>query len=196
MKRSIIITLAMGLLFIIELQIFAERDFHGDRHGDRGRGRGAVVVEPHRFSRNKVVVVKPRRVRTMRVLPRGYSTIAFSGRNYYYRGGLFYGLFGGAYTVIAAPIGIRVRILPVGYRRIFIGGAPYFYYSGVYYRPVDDGYETIEPTSGTIVPELPQDDVDKVTIDGQTYYEYDKILYKPIVTDNGLQYQVAGKLDK
>jgi hypothetical protein len=194
MKRSIIIA-AIGLLVVFYGQLFAERVFR--EHRGHNRNRGVVVVkETHYFPRNKVVVVKARRVRTTRSLPLGLSAIKFGGRVYYYNGGTFYGLYGGAYTVIAPPIGIRVRILPVGYRRIFIGGAPYFYYSGVYYRAVDDEYETIEPTSGTIVPELPQDDVDKVSVDGQTYYEYDKILYKPIVTDNGVQYQVAGKLDK
>lgn len=195
MKSNVIIGLALSSLFVIDGNVLAERGHRG-HEGGRRHEKTVVVKEPRRYSRTKVVVVKPRRVRTVTVLPNGYSAVMFGGRNYYYHGGSFFRLNGGVYTVIAPPIGIHIRILPVGYRRVVIGGAPYFYFEGVYYRQIGNEYETVEPTSGTRAPELPMDDVDKVTIDGQTYYEYDQVLYKPVVTDNGVQYEVAGKLDK
>jgi hypothetical protein len=46
-----------------------------------------------------------------------------------------------------------------------------------------------------VVPELPENDVEVVTIDGETYYEFDDILYKPLVTKEGVQYEVVGRLD-
>ena len=49
---------------------------------------------------------------------------------------------------------------------------------------------------GTIVPELPEDDVEKVMIDDKTYLEYDGVLYKEIPTETGLQYEVIGQLEK
>ncbi len=65
---------------------------------------------------------------------------------------------------------------------------------GTYYREVGSEYEAVEPVVGTIVPELPEDNVDEITIDGQTYYEYDDMLYKAIVTSTGIEYEVVGKL--
>ena len=56
-------------------------------------------------------------------------------------------------------------------------------------------YEVVEPSVGTVVPELPENDVEVVTIDGETYYEFDDILYKPLVTKEGVQYEVVGRLD-
>ena len=72
---------------------------------------------------------------------------------------------------------------------------PHYYYRGVYYRQVNNEYEVVEPSVGTVVPELPENDVEVVTIDGETYYEFDDILYKPLVTKEGVQYEVVGRLD-
>ncbi len=77
------------------------------------------------------------------------------------------------------------------------GAVPHFYYMGTYYRQNNnEEYETVEPAVGAIVPELPDHDVDEVTIDGKTFFEYDNVLYKSVVTNDGVQYEVVGKLDK
>jgi hypothetical protein len=147
------------------------------------------------FSRTRLTVVKQRNVKMFQKLPNGYSSTVFGGQNFYHYGGRYYGYSGNMYTIIGAPIGIRTRLLPVGNKRIFIGGVPHFYYSGVYYRDIGNSeYEVIDPTIGTIVPELPDDNVEEVMIDGQTFYEYNNILYKSVVTKNGVQYEVVGKL--
>jgi Family of unknown function (DUF6515) len=148
------------------------------------------------FSRTHVTVIKQRNVRMFQNLPIGYSNTVFGGQNFYHYGGRYYGYSGNMYTIIGAPIGIRTRVLPVGHRRILIGGIPHFYYSGVYYRDIGNNeYEVIEPSIGTIVPELPDDNVEEVMIDGQIFYEYDNILYKNVMTKFGAQYEVVGKLN-
>lgn len=200
MNRNVITAVLMGFLFFCSDQIFAQRPHNRNRNrkvvvvNNRRPMANRRVVVVHQYPRNKVVVVKQRNVRIVKVLPVGYTTVPFGGRNYYNQGGYFYNYNGGNYTIIAAPIGIRSRVLPIGYRRIFIAGAPRYYYRGVYYKQVDKEYETIEPAVGTIVPELPDVNVDEVTIDGKPYYEYDNMLYKSVNTESGVQYEVVSKM--
>ncbi len=165
--------------------------------GRKVRPTRVVTYKPApRFSRTRVVVIRPRRVRTVTVLPMGYQTIVYRNNNYYYHGGLFYRHVNAAYTLIPPPIGIRIRVLPVGYQRIVMGGHPHFYYQGVYYTQVGEEYETTTPETGTFVASLPEENVDEVTIDGQTYYEYENYLYKSVTASNGSSgYEVVGQLD-
>lgn len=153
------------------------------------------VVSVNHYSRNKVVVVHPRKVRTVTVLPTGYTTVVYGKKNYYCHGGYYYHYHSGIYRAVPPPFGFRIGFLPIGYRTIYINTVPHYYYGGVYYRQVNNEYEVVEPATGTLVPELPQDDVEEVSIDGQTYFEYDDILYKPVVTKEGVQYEVVGRLD-
>jgi hypothetical protein len=161
-------------------------------HRDEVRPQHAPFVP---FSRTNITVVKQRNVRMFQTLPDGYSSTIFGGRNFYHYGGRYYGYSGNMYSMVAAPIGIHLRLLPVGTRRVFIDGVPHSYYAGVYYRGIGGNeYEVVEPSIGTIVPELPDDNVEEVMLNGQRLYEYDHILYKSVVTKNGVQYEVVGKL--
>jgi hypothetical protein len=153
------------------------------------------IVSANRYPRNKVVVVKPRVVHTVKVLPVGYTQVFYGKRNYYCHSGYYYHYHNGIYRTIAPPFGFRIGFLPVGYRTVYINTLPHYYYRGVYYRQVNNEYEVVEPAVGTVVPELPENDVEVVTIDGETYYEFDDILYKPLVTKEGVQYEVVGRLD-
>ena len=169
---------------------------HGGKLSNVQNNRHSIVsaTEMQSYHRNNAVVVRERNIRSVPILPPGYSSITFRERNYFYHGGLFYNYIGNTYSVIAPPIGIRIRELPMGYTRIVFGGIPHYYYMGAYYRGDGSEYETVEPTMGMIVPELPQDNVQQVTINGINYYEYDNILYKEVVTNNGVRYKVVGKL--
>lgn len=153
-------------------------------------------VNINHYQRKNVVVVKPRTVERIKVLPSGYHTVLYGKRKYYCHGGYYYNYYNGFYTPVFPPFGFRISLLPVGYHTIYIGGFPRYYYRGVYYRQIDNQYETIAPETGTLVPELPEYNVEEVTIDGMTYYAYDDILYKPVVTKDGVQYEVVGILDK
>jgi hypothetical protein len=148
----------------------------------------------NQFPRTKVVVVKPR-VRTINVLAADHSRIVYRNKPYYYQGGRYYRYFNNSYTIIAPPRGIRIGFLPIGYRRVMVGNVSNYYYMGTYYRPIGSEYEAFEPNVGTIVPDLPEDNVEEVTIDGQVYYECNDILYKSISTTNGTEYEVVGKIN-
>ncbi len=194
MKKILVLFTVFMLIGLV--QAFAQRHPHHRAH--RRADRVTVVKRTHvhpRYPRTRVVVVRSRRVRTVAVMPAGHVTYVVRGRNYYYANGFYHAHVNNVYTVVAPPVGVRIRILPVGYRRIVIAGAPHFYYQGAYYRQVGEEYETVEPTIGTLVPELPEDNVDEVTIDGETYYEFDDRLYKAKVTTEGTQYEMVGKLD-
>jgi Family of unknown function (DUF6515) len=208
MKNIPIAIVAFSLAMVTALNVMAQPE-QGKRNKNRkvvktektvrvqkGRGKSAFVTTKtvKIYPRTNVKVVKQRNVNVVQTLPIGYSTVTFGGRNLYYHGGRYYNSVGNTYSVIAAPIGLRVKVLPVGHRRIFIGAVPHYYYGGVYYRQTGDEYEAVEPSVGTIVPELPTDNVEEVVIDGQTLYEYDNVLYKSIVTKRGVQYEVVGKL--
>jgi hypothetical protein len=157
-----------------------------------GNSNVAVV---NRYTRNKVVVVKPRTVQTIRVLPAGHTKIFFGKNQYYFHNGFYYRYYGNSYRVIAPPFGLRIKVLPVGFRTIYFGSIPHYYYRGVFYRQVNNEYVITEPEQGTVVPDLPEEFVEEVTIDGQTYFAFDNLLYKPVVTKEGVQYEVVGKLD-
>ena len=147
------------------------------------------------FSRSQVVILKPRKVRTIAALPNGYSSIVYRRLNYFYHMGLFYNLMGGMYTLINPPIGIRIGLLPPNHRRIIMGGRPCFYYAGNYFKQVENNYETIEPIVGTVVPDLPEAGVEKISINGDAFFEHNNYLYKPIPTSKGKAFEMVGKID-
>jgi hypothetical protein len=203
MKTKLLILLLSVLL--CEPLLAQQGGRFGHDHNGRGhknnikhsRNRRTVVVRRPAFSRSRVVVVRPRRFRTVSVLPVGCITYNHRRRDYYFHNGLYYQGAPSGFAVVAAPFGLRIRVLPVGYHRVMFGAVPHFYYMGTYYRQNNnEEYETVEPSVGAIVPELPDHDVDEVTIDGKTFFEYDNVLYKSVVTNGGVQYEVVGKLDQ
>jgi Family of unknown function (DUF6515) len=191
------ITLIFGLISII---VFggANSSQAQRRHGHdkvkvvRNVNRNTKVV----YSRSKRVIIRPRVVRTVKVLPVGYRAFVHNRNNYYTHGGLYYSLRNNVYVATPPPFGIRISILPTGYRSLRWRNANYFYHQGSYYNKVDatNEYEVIEPQIGMVVPELPEENVEEVTINDQVYYEFDDYLYKQIPTKKGLKYEVVGKL--
>lgn len=197
---------SVGFILVMLATMMSALAQHRGRGGNGGRGHHAhgrtrvvhtrvVHKHPHRYVRSRVVVVRPRRCRTVTVMPAGHMVIVHRGNNFYFDRGVYYRSLNGGYSVVAAPVGIRIRVLPVGFRRIIVANQVRYYYQGTYYQQVGEEYETLEPEIGSAVPELPEDNVDEVTLDGQTYYEYDNMLYKKIVTNEGVQYEVVGKLE-
>lgn len=201
MKKYLVTSLVIGILLFFNCSIFAQK--HPEKHNKNTKTHRVQKynnkpshVKAYKYPRNKVVVIKKRNIRTVAVLPVGHTTILFKGRNYFYDAGYYYNFVGNTYSLIAPPIGIRIKILPPDHKKIFINKVPHFYYMGVYYKQIDNEYQIVEPTIGTVVPELPTDNVEEITIDGNKYYEYDNFLFKAIVTENGVQYEVVGKLDE
>lgn len=64
----------------------------------------------------------------------------------------------------------------------------------MFYIQSGSDYEVVDPEIGTIVYELPSD-YEKVTIDGQTYYEYGNILYEKVQDNGARAYEVVGFID-
>jgi hypothetical protein len=201
MKKYIILGLAVLTMIISGNELLAQR------HPDNRRGpvvakpkqkppvKRATVVRVNKYPRNKVVVVKPRRARSITVLPAGHTVVAFKGKNFYYHSGYYYNHVGNGYTVIAPPVGVRIRVLPPVHTRIIVQSVPFIYSLGVFYREVENEYEVVDPPIGAVIPDLPLEDVEEVTIDGQKYLECNGVLYKTRSTENGLQYEVVGKVE-
>lgn len=119
-----------------------------------------------------------------RIIPRSFISIHFGGNPYYYHDGFFYGYYGGYYSPIFPPFGLRISVLPFGYSRLFIGGYPYYYYNGIYYRQYDNSYEVVDAPLGATVSSLP-DGARSVIINGEKLYELNGTYYKSDRDQNG-----------
>jgi hypothetical protein len=168
--------------------------YAGNKTVVRRNNRVVKYKTVNTYSRNKVIIVRNRRVRTFNTLPFGYNTFAFAGGNYYHHAGFCYGFYNNVYRIRPFPRGFRINVLPIGYHTIIYQGTPRYYYAGTYYTKVDGGYKTAVPVTGMLVPNLPEEDLEEVKIDGESYYEYDDVLYKTIATDTGDQYKVIGHI--
>lgn len=184
----------------------------GSRNNDRSsRGRSYDVRNDGRhdnrvvkvrersirqYPRDRTVIVTHRPDRFEPSIHRDHRIIHHHGNDYRYYNGRYYRPHNGTYVVVAPPRGIRVNVIPNNFLTIMVGRNPYYYYEGVYYRqdPTVNEYEVVDAPMGAIVPELPQDDVRAVVINGKTYFEYDNILYKAVVTRDGVQYKVMGTI--
>lgn len=72
----------------------------------------------------------------------------------------------------------------------------YFYQNGVFYVLDADGqYRVIVPPAGALVDELP-DDMEKIRIDGEVYYQVDDTIYEQVKIDGQKYYEVIGQLYK
>lgn len=195
MKTKSIIPLLLGCLFLFTTPLFAQKAKHKNHKAIAAHHPGhRKAGKPCKYPRNRVVVIKHRKVHTMAVLPAGYTTIYFKKRDYFHHNGFYYTMVGANYTIVNPPVGLRIKLLPMGHKKVIIAGAPHYYYMGSYYKQVESEYEIVNPAVGTVVTELPENNVDEITIDGQSYYEMDGMVYKTIDTEKGRQYEVVGKL--
>ena len=71
----------------------------------------------------------------------------------------------------------------------------YFWFNGTFYNTVDVGCEVVEPEIGTIIYEL-SDEYERVEVDGNTYYEFDNVLYEKIQIDGARAYEVIGFIEQ
>lgn len=191
-------------IFILSVTLFsavAQNKHHKDHKKVvvlRDNNPRKVVVKKFRnhkhryYNHRQFVVVRARRPHVV-LHQAGYSRYLHRNMEYFYNDGWFYRNINGAYTVVAPPFGLRIKVLPVGYRTILFSGVPYLFHHGIYYleHPSKGDYEVVEPAIGAIVPDLPNEDVEEVTMNGQTYYECNNVLYEPVTTTDGTQYKVA-----
>jgi hypothetical protein len=119
------------------------------------------------------------------------SLIKWKEYNYYFHSGVYYRKVNNKYSIVHAPIGIRVAVLPVEAARIVVRSKPYYYYYGTFYiKQKDNTYETTNPPIGAKVEILP-DGLEEVTIEGETMYKLEDIAFKPELSKDGkLKYEV------
>ncbi len=151
-----------------------------------------VVKQKHRpFKRNKVVIVKKRPVHQVAILPAGYTTIIYKNNTYHYNNGKYYKNNGNTYVIVNPPRGMRIKTIAPIHKVIVVNQVNYYYAQGTFYTKDSSDFEVVTPPTGAVVNELPEDNVEEISIDGNTYYEHNDYLYKKV--DAG--YEVVGKLE-
>tara|TARA_R110002049_G_scaffold2917_6_gene23653 strand:- start:126 stop:389 length:264 start_codon:yes stop_codon:yes gene_type:complete len=78
--------------------------------------------------------------------------------------------------------------------RVHFNNNNYYNVNGIFYTQTNNEYGVVDPEIGTVVYELPED-YEKVTLDGQTYYEYANILYEKIQIEGTRAYEVVGIIE-
>ena len=130
--------------------------------------------------------------RVIRTLPVNHVTITYGGLPYFYYSGIYYTTYNNQYVVVLPPRGFRIAVLPVGHVRVIVGPSIYYYHSGVYYvetsittTNVEEGkYEVTQPPVGVVVSEISKD-AEEVFIDGKIFYDYNDVLYKKVMDNQG-----------
>jgi hypothetical protein len=153
-------------------------------------------VKKYKYTPSYRYTKLPRWGNSYNITPKNAFLITHSGKKYHYHSGIYYKRSGANYIITKAPIGIRIRTLPKERIKCNIKGKKYFYYYGTFYIKTDeaDEYITVDPPKGAIVDALPEGYKD-VTVDGNEYYEFEGILYKPVISENDEElFEVTGKM--
>ncbi|WP_228238635.1 DUF6515 family protein [Allomuricauda sp. M10] len=94
---------------------------------------------------------------------------------------------------VARPVVVAPVALPRYYAPVYYAGNPYYYANGVFYVRIEqsDSYKVVLPPVGTIVPNLP-DGAHMTIIDDREYYEFGDVIYKKVLVENLVKYEVVG----
>src|SRR3569833_2875197 len=129
-----------------------EREIHGggrDDHRDNGRHDGPPrpgYVYDGRYGHNHYY---PTRGYAVGALPRGYVTVGYNSRPYYYHSGIWYRRGPSGFLVVRPASGLFVPVLPGFYSTLWWGGVPYYYADDVYYRYYNGrGYQVVDAPNG------------------------------------------------
>lgn len=191
--KSIFTTFLMGLFLLLSPSLLAQKRGKASKKHNHHANHNHKARHYHR---NKVVIIKKRRGRVIAKLPNGHLNYIHKGRNLIYHNGWFYEKKDANYVTAITPYGLRIKTLPVKHQRLIIVGKPYIFANGIYYTAVHDEYEVTEPIIGAIVDELPEEEVEEITVDGEALLEHEGYLYKKITTNEKTQYELVGKLEE
>jgi len=92
----------------------------------------------------------------------------------------------------AVAWGTRVRRLPDGYRRRWWRNRFWYYGTDMWYVEDSDEYIATQPPLGMIVHAIPEGSVEH-TVDGRTYYEYNGVWFRPVMSGGGSSYEVVSR---
>jgi len=123
--------------------------------------------------------------------PGGSTSIEVSGSTYLYDQGIFWLQQGPQYTVVTAPIGAVVAKLPLGVTRVTSRQAAAWYLFGTFFAQKGNAFEVIKPSAGTQVFYLP-DGYSQEKANGVDVYRFGDTLYRPVIVQGILAYQVVG----
>ena len=135
----------------------------------------------------------PKRGVVVKTLPTGAVVIKHKGSKLHFHNGVFYKPKGaGSFTVVRAPIGVRIKVLPLGHKKIVVRKRPYVYYYGTFYAKTNDSeeYEVVNAPIGAEVDALPEG-YEMEEIDGVVYYTLDDVKYMEKDADGEPVYQVV-----
>jgi len=135
----------------------------------------------------------PKRGAVITKLPSGIIIISHKGKRIHYHNGVFYKAKGAAsFSVVSAPIGLRLKVLPTGHKEIVYGKRHYFYHYGTFYKhsKAKDDYEVIEAPLGADVDAIP-DGYKMEEIDGVTYYTLEDVKYMEKTNGTETLYEVV-----
>lgn len=103
----------------------------------------------------------------IRRLPTGIRRLYHRSFPLYYFGGTYYRPGSNGFTVISAPIGVRVKSLPVGFATLILGGISYYHVNDVYYRQQGNEYIVVDTPVETA----------SANIDSSVYASGDWVIY-------------------
>lgn len=94
---------------------------------------------------------------------------------------------------VARPVVVAPVALPRYYVPVYYAGNPYYYSNGVFYVRIEnsESYKVVLPPVGTIVPTLPKG-ANETMIDDKIYYQYESVIYKQVMVENIVKYEVVG----
>lgn len=190
--KKIMTMFLMGLLLLLSPSLLAQKPGKAAKKQNRHANHNHKARHYHR---NKVVIIKKRRGRIFNQLPNGHLSYTHKGRSLFYHNGWFYEQKNAKYVTAITPYGLRIKTLPAKHQRLIIVGKPYIYANGIFYTAVNDEYEVTEPIVGAIVDELPEEEVEEITIEGESLLEHEGYLYKKITVNETTQYELVGKLE-
>ncbi len=192
----------LGIVVILALSLVNPNKPMAQRPGQQ-KAQAHHKKEQHKKSHHKKAHSKqkahyhyrhlPRRGVVIEKLPTGTVVLKHKGSKLHFHKGVFYKPKGaGGFTVVRAPIGMRIKILPVGHQRIVVKKKPYVYYYGSFYAKSNDseGYEVVEAPIGAEVDALPEG-YEQEEIEGVVYYTLDDARYMEKDIDGEPVYQVV-----
>ena len=115
-----------------------------------GLGLASTALADHvdgRFAHNRSY---PDRGFAVHDLPRDRIMVGRGPDRFYFSRGVWYSWRGGAYIVVAPPLGLFVPVLPPFYTTVWFGGIPYYYANDTYYlwSAQQNSYETVAAPPG------------------------------------------------
>lgn len=170
------------VIFALGFEALAQRGRNGNSHHHK---HTAISQAQHK---HKHVAAQ----QTAQIVQPYGRAISHRSGHYFYNHGNFYRHNAGRYTMVPAPLGIRVSVLPPNPWRVVIRGQHFFYSNGAFFSHRNNCYQVTSAPVGAIVPSIPMR-AQRLSINGREFFEFDQTIYQRIRTRRGIAYEVVGR---